>query len=869
MSSRRSLQTILFTDIVGSTERARELGDQKWRELLDQHHARVRREIRRFRGREVKSTGDGFLAAFPRPAQAVRCAWAVREALRELDLEVRSGIHMGAVEHHGKDLGGIVIHIGARIASVAEPGEILASNAVRESEMGTGFRFEDRGRHRLKGIEGEWRLFSLEALPTAPYRLRPRLFRIGGRPLTIAGAALVVLVIAAGAYFVMRNPGNSAGPSEAIAGAAPAIAVLPFRVGGEDLEVWREGMVDLVSTNVDVFPELRAVPSRTVLARWREAGADGPVDLARALDVARRTEALYAVSGSVVGTKDGLRIRGEVFDLQTGAKIGETVVEGPPDSIFELVDRLSMALVEPLLSSRSEDRRWPRLAATTTSSPTALKAFLEGEALLRTGEYLPAIKAFQRAIHADSTFALAHYRLAEAFGWTTGGVDSREHVRIAARYADRLPEREARLLRASNLGAEGRLLEWVATLREAVRQHPDDPEAWYKLGEVYYHAGGELLVPPWEFVDAFERSIELDPTSLLAYEHLVDARFQRAPDSARVRAQIDRNVVQDDFDEVAFRLAFSGPHTSPQIRAHLRDVRNVLGMAIFCFAHPRFLNLREAVLQTALERPVPNPERRIREKAWLFWTLVARGHLEAAIELSDDPMLEGDRVTMLYEAKTFGYLIPEETLARALADAPTRPDGGGNGWTSGTPSIFERGAYAAEHGDWRGHATAKNELRKLIAMIEPENATDTLRMRGLIEALDGYAAWRRGDDDRALALLRNAQVWTIGGNNMARSITSERNQIIRAWLGELLLEMGRPREALLYYESLGPGWPISQDPIIYFHLGRIRDQLGDREGALQSYELATLAWRDADPELQPLVQQARQAAIRLRNLRRE
>ena len=142
MRLRRSLQTILFTDIAGSTERARELGDQKWHELLDQHHSRVRREIRRFRGREVKSTGDGFLAAFPRPALAIRCAWAIREALRELDLEVRSGIHMGAVEHHGKDLGGIVIHVGARIASVADPGEILVSNAVRESELGSGFEFE-------------------------------------------------------------------------------------------------------------------------------------------------------------------------------------------------------------------------------------------------------------------------------------------------------------------------------------------------------------------------------------------------------------------------------------------------------------------------------------------------------------------------------------------------------------------------------------------------------------------------------------------------------------------------------------------------------------------------------------------------------
>ena len=158
----RVLATVMFTDIVGATERAAELGDRRWRELLGQHHAAVRRELDRFRGREVDTAGDGFLATFDGPARGVRCASAVTEAVRGLGLEVRAGLHTGEVELIGEKVGGIAVHIGARVAAEAAPGEVLVSSTVKDLVAGSGLRFQDRGARTLKGVPGEWRLFAAE-----------------------------------------------------------------------------------------------------------------------------------------------------------------------------------------------------------------------------------------------------------------------------------------------------------------------------------------------------------------------------------------------------------------------------------------------------------------------------------------------------------------------------------------------------------------------------------------------------------------------------------------------------------------------------------------------------------------------------------
>jgi pimeloyl-ACP methyl ester carboxylesterase len=156
----RVLATVMFTDIVGSTKRAVELGDARWRELLSAHQAAVRRELMRFRGREVKTLGDGHLATFDGPARAIRCGQAIAEAAHSLGLEVRVGVHAGEVEIMEDDVGGIAVHVAARVGALAAPGEVLVSSTVRDLVAGSGIRFVDRGVERLKGIPDEWRLFT-------------------------------------------------------------------------------------------------------------------------------------------------------------------------------------------------------------------------------------------------------------------------------------------------------------------------------------------------------------------------------------------------------------------------------------------------------------------------------------------------------------------------------------------------------------------------------------------------------------------------------------------------------------------------------------------------------------------------------------
>ena len=156
----RVLATVMFTDIVGATERAVALGDRRWRDLLDAHHGLVRRELTRLRGHEVDTTGDGFLATFDGPARAIRCACAISDGARQLGLEIRAGLHTGECELIGNKVGGIAVHIGARVAASAAPGEVLVSSTVKDLVAGSGLRFSDRGVHTLKGVPGEWRLFA-------------------------------------------------------------------------------------------------------------------------------------------------------------------------------------------------------------------------------------------------------------------------------------------------------------------------------------------------------------------------------------------------------------------------------------------------------------------------------------------------------------------------------------------------------------------------------------------------------------------------------------------------------------------------------------------------------------------------------------
>jgi class 3 adenylate cyclase len=158
----RSLATVLFTDIVSSTQRAATLGDDAWTRILDQHDSLAAREVDRHHGRRIKTTGDGMLATFDGPARGVRCAQAICQAVRSLGIEVRAGLHTGEIELRGADVGGIAVHIGQRVSALAAPSEVVVSSTVKDLVAGSGITFADRGFHVLKGVPDEWRVFAVE-----------------------------------------------------------------------------------------------------------------------------------------------------------------------------------------------------------------------------------------------------------------------------------------------------------------------------------------------------------------------------------------------------------------------------------------------------------------------------------------------------------------------------------------------------------------------------------------------------------------------------------------------------------------------------------------------------------------------------------
>ena len=164
----RILTTVMFTDIVGSTERAAAAGDARWRELVGRHDDLVRTELERHRGREVKTLGDGFLATFDGPARGIRCARAIADNVRALDINVRAGLHTGECELVGDDIGGMAVNIGARISALATANEVLVSSTVKDLVVGSGISFTDRGTHELKGVPGEWSLFAVDKVEMPP-----------------------------------------------------------------------------------------------------------------------------------------------------------------------------------------------------------------------------------------------------------------------------------------------------------------------------------------------------------------------------------------------------------------------------------------------------------------------------------------------------------------------------------------------------------------------------------------------------------------------------------------------------------------------------------------------------------------------------
>jgi class 3 adenylate cyclase/streptogramin lyase len=190
---KRLLTTVLFTDIVGSTERAAEVGDKRWRQIVSAHHALVRRQLKGHRGREIDTAGDGFFATFDQPAQAILCAEGILRDVKRLGIQVRAGVHMGEVEVVGPKVGGIAVHIGARVMAKAEPGQVLVSSTVRDLVSGSDLAFEDLGTHELKGVPAQWHLYAVEPTSQEPPEESPLL--VGEAPANRRYLTVTVLIV--------------------------------------------------------------------------------------------------------------------------------------------------------------------------------------------------------------------------------------------------------------------------------------------------------------------------------------------------------------------------------------------------------------------------------------------------------------------------------------------------------------------------------------------------------------------------------------------------------------------------------------------------------------------------------------------------
>lgn len=703
-------------------------------------------------------------------------------------------------------------------------------------------------------IPTDWQVAPADALESLRAGRLPHL--TWGRSVLGGVVALSLLFGGAGIYVLVtgtRVPGL--GPTEAGADvAATGIAVLPFSVtGGEDLDLWREGMVDVLATNLDGMGGYRTIDARTVMARWRErVGDDESPELRTALEVAGSTGARFGLMGNLVGNPGGVRVAADLYDLNTGKKVAQSYVEGPADSVLALVGRLSVNLTRELLAAAGQQvMQAPRTAGLTTESLEALRHYLDGEAAYRRSDFAGAAAAFERAVGVDSTFALAWARLSSSYGWLEN-ISSEAAALAGDRavgLADRLPARERMMVEAERGMLEGRL-ESVAALREAVAKYPDDAEAWFLLGEFYRHNGTRTGISTEEDeLEVFAKAVELDPGFTPYYVHLVESLIAAADTAAASEALARyRELAPEGVpDHLPLGLAL---YLSP---AATRDTALAsLGTAS-----------RDALFRVGREVPWTHiPDRAWLERVfgaayaaqgqpiWLSHLLdlhLADGRLDAAAALAADPALPPTLVVTAWSTTAQLELPPPAGLEppslgkEACAD---RPD-------PGAECMFTAAAVAAVKGDrasWQYWLGRNRDLTAAYA-AEPGQAGHALQHESVVKALEGiWALEQERAPQRAVPLLRES----LRGLDGAMGYWAR-------WHLVGALEEAQPREAMGYLEWMAAG-PWRGYALV--RTARVKERLGDRNGAVEAFRAASQAFARAD-QGHPYAEEAREATARL------
>lgn len=667
---------------------------------------------------------------------------------------------------------------------------------------------------------------------------------VGPRPAWVA-AALLFALLAGGALWwsIRRIPRPDVDPT-----GRQVVAVLPFTVSGPGVEHLGEGMVNLLSTALDGAGGVRAVDQRTVLARWdRTAEVGGEPDLGTALEVARGLGAEWAIVGSVVSVGRDARFAARVVRPADGQRVGEAQVEGAVDSLLLAVDALTRDILGMLFERGEEDVSRIPMASLTTGSVPALKAFLTGERHYRRGRLDSAVVAYQRAVEEDSTFALAWLRRSTAEGWANVTGFPEAPIEAAYRYRERLPERG----RLSVVGAyllDRRDARAADTLEYGTERYPDDPELWSWLGEVYVHK--VVCRGPGAADSAFSRAVELDPGFAPYWIHPIQLAIGFHRDSALAAGRIEaaarsmegatglegyvrpRSAPGEDVDpneDPWIRLVFGRGAIGERVEAFLDaaergDVELEPGVINVNTARPSQWALRDTLLRRALARDAPSLSRVSAGE------LIENGMRMARIRraLEDLDRLEVDDRIGLYHLvwhRSTGVPVPDSLIRRqmeALGDSEIR----------GFSDLISRSLAAVE----LDAPELAPPLDEVLARMEEERGSDSARTAPVRHAIEGYRAWKAGDEERAIELLE-------------RGVPASLPR--RLWLADLYRDTGRLEQAARCYRT------EYEQPVAYRGLGDVLAEMGRTEEAVEAYRIFLEAWEGADPAVRPQVEAVR------------
>ena len=659
------------------------------------------------------------------------------------------------------------------------------------------------------------------------------------RRLVGVGTAVVVLAIAAAAYFRTRP---SSGVDE-LALDPRVVAVLPFRVAGADpsLHYLRQGMLDLLQAKLTGEGGPRAADARSVLAAFRDAGGTDANDVAEEglTRIARKVGAARVVQGSIVGPPDHVVLSATLLEMPSGRNVAQTTVEGPKDSLFVMVDRLAAQLLALGAGASTQ-----QLSSLTTTSLDALRAYLDGVSALRRGAFSTATPLLTRAVQLDSTFALALSALVEADGWVGASTDMDRVRRLAWQYRDRLASKDQLVLSirlGSRFPRETPSMEGIADRERATQVMPDNAEAWYYLGDQLFHVGllADLPDPMSRAKDAFLRAFQLDSLYGAPVQHLLSAAIAEH-DTAGAALWLKRAIALDSSDAAVTGLLRWGVASIRGDVAGLRQQivlsETVNGLARYLL---QYLPLDTAVgsnrerLSAAMLRHASSSTERRDAMRWIMYSLWNAGRPGEAARWSDSMGVYGEPPLLVALQHTWGNTLMGGDWASAASLSSVSPS---DPYTQFGNEVVRLA---------RGDASSVDRTVAAIRRSAGQGETANPEIPRMADVLDAWgAATKRAPDagkaiEKADSAARGWQLREEAWSLILGRAWAELGQFDRA-----LVSIRRRHNALGYPSMIGLAEAMRLE-------GKIAAKAGDRSGAILAYERYLLLRRDPEPVMIP------------------